>query len=218
MGKYFGFPDCCVKNFCETDVRLPSPFDGTGYVPCECCNKMIVSDQIKQDFILGINSRRYHNQLFDQDDSIENNPNFFKIMEEFYNANNVFPYEDILDRGGQNYIFNKFLGKDFSFKIFLTHKHTKESLVIDLYQHFSSRDFPWIFNDFVFGNLTANKKQSLLEDLNLEQDYSIHHKATKKSINDYFEEVGLAFKNAIHIMNEEKNHIHTKNNNKTAQI
>lgn len=26
MEKYFGFPDCCIKSFCESPERIPSPF------------------------------------------------------------------------------------------------------------------------------------------------------------------------------------------------
>lgn len=114
MGKYFGFPECCVKDFCQSSVKIPSPFDGTGYVPCSCCNKLIVSDIVKQEFTLGINQRRYHNQAFEVDDNFENNPLFFKTMEEFYMNNKAFPYDEMIGRGGQEYLFNKFLDKKFS--------------------------------------------------------------------------------------------------------
>jgi hypothetical protein len=43
LGSYFGFPECCVKeftaNYCETTRRLypEGPWMGTGFIPCPCC-------------------------------------------------------------------------------------------------------------------------------------------------------------------------------------
>jgi hypothetical protein len=42
FGRYYGFPDCCIKEFIERDwsVGLPDrQLDGTGYIPCKKCNE-----------------------------------------------------------------------------------------------------------------------------------------------------------------------------------
>lgn len=39
IGKFLGFPDCCVKSFVEgnTDKITPNDFTGTGFIPCNKC-------------------------------------------------------------------------------------------------------------------------------------------------------------------------------------
>ena len=91
MGKYFGFPDCCIINFCTTSKRELSVFDGTGFVPCPKCNKLLVSDAVKQEFIDNFNSNRFHPHQFAQNNNPADNPLFFQVMEEFYLQNGVFP-------------------------------------------------------------------------------------------------------------------------------
>lgn len=41
LGRQLGYPDCCIYAFCTEDyvTRPTRKFDGTGYVPCEECNK-----------------------------------------------------------------------------------------------------------------------------------------------------------------------------------
>lgn len=189
MGKYFGFPECCVTDFCSSSERLNSPFDGTGYVPCPCCNKLITSKSVMTQFISEINANRYHNSEFGAYDYFENNPKFFSIMESFYLKNNSFPYEEIIFRGGQNYLYEKFLNTPFSFVIYLENKITKEPLAIDLVKEISSYNFPWIFNEFIEGKLTTSKKEELLQELNLESTHSIIHRKTKSSISKYYLEI-----------------------------
>lgn len=86
VGKYFGFPDCCIKYFCEKksyDIEK-SLFIGTGYVPCPCCNKKIINQEVVQQYTEEINSQRWHTEHFGVSDELEDNPKFFEIMEDFY--------------------------------------------------------------------------------------------------------------------------------------
>lgn len=50
-GKYFGFPDCCIEEFCSPDfvplLNEPFPLNGTGYVPCKECRKKSVKELVK---------------------------------------------------------------------------------------------------------------------------------------------------------------------------
>lgn len=52
MGRAFGFPECCVAEFC---LRLsfglrsePRPFDGTGFVPCAGCSRELTAGLISE--------------------------------------------------------------------------------------------------------------------------------------------------------------------------
>jgi hypothetical protein len=40
MGKMFGYPECCIAEFCIVEIPRPiRQFNGTGYLPCAECNK-----------------------------------------------------------------------------------------------------------------------------------------------------------------------------------
>lgn len=51
LGRYFGYPDCCILHFCGRAVVMQmgylkmaaippgNPFDETGYVPCPSCRQ-----------------------------------------------------------------------------------------------------------------------------------------------------------------------------------
>ena len=47
-GVYYGYPDCCIKEFCELLLRKRKPTieqiltgKGSGFIPClECCEKV----------------------------------------------------------------------------------------------------------------------------------------------------------------------------------
>lgn len=217
MGKYFGFPDCCIKNFCSGGSKQSSLFDGTGYVPCSSCNSKITTPQAVQEFTDTINAKRYHNYVFNTNDNFEDNPEFFKIMEDFYIANHEFPYEEMVIRGGQQYLYQKFLNKDFSFFIYLENKKTKELSTMDLSKTLSSDAFYWIFNDLIDGPLTSHKKNALLEDLNLYTTHTIVHNKTKQSISDYMQDFELLMTTCFDIFSYStlKN---TTNNTKKAHI
>lgn len=217
MGKYFGFPECCIKSFCSGNNKESSLFDGTGYVPCRCCNQKIVSPQVMQEFTNDINSKRYHNYLFNVNDNFEDNPKFFKIMEDFYIANKEFPYEEIVIRGGQQYLYEKFLSRDFSFFIYLQDKNTNEEFMLDLSKALSPESFFWIFNDLVEGPLTITKKNELLEELNLDLTHTIIHKKTKQSIKNYLIDFELLMMTCFDKFNK-INHKQNSNNCKKAHI
>lgn len=221
MGKYFGFPDCCIKNFCSGNNKESSLFDGTGYVPCSCCNKTITCPKVVQEFTDRINEKRYHNYLFNINDNFEDNPHFFKIMEDFYIANKEFPYKEMVTRGGQQYLYEKFLNKDFSFLIYLQDKKNNEELSMDLSKVLDSESFYWIFNDLIDGPLTSHKKNSLLEDLNLYSTHTIVHKKTKQSVNNYmkdFEFLMTTCFDAFTYQNKYNNKKNTDNTSKKAHI
>lgn len=217
MGKYFGFPDCCIKNFCSGNNKESSLFDGTGYVPCSCCNQKIINPQVVQEFTDNINAKRFHNYLFNINDNFEDNPQFFQIMEDFYIANKEFPYEEIIYRGGQQYLYEKFLNRDFNFLIYLQDKKTQEEFTINLPEVLSQESFYWIFNDLIEGNLTQEKKSTLLEDLNLHSSHIIVHKKTKQSIKNYLEDFELLMMTCFDIFRHNTLQ-NTSNNSKKAHI
>lgn len=197
MGKYFGFPNCCIQSFCESGERADSPFDGTGYVPCMCCNKKLNNDSVIQEFKDYINASRYHDKPFGMDDYIEDNPDFFSIMENFYISNQFFPYEEMLARGGQQYLYRKFLNQDFSFFVHVKNKKTKESTVVDLFTAIPSENFPWIFNYLVEESLTPEMKTMILEELSLHDSHIIEHHKTKANLTTYFKEVEHLMINSV---------------------
>lgn len=63
LGRYFGFPECCIDEFIEYITGEKNPFEretrkleGTGYIPCVECNKKSVGELIDQIE----KSRTYH--------------------------------------------------------------------------------------------------------------------------------------------------------------
>jgi hypothetical protein len=46
MGRFFGYPECCIKDFIRIDNKNKGPrqFHGTGFVPCIKCNKLSASE------------------------------------------------------------------------------------------------------------------------------------------------------------------------------
>ena len=191
MGKYFGFPDCCVINFCITEKREYSLFEGTGFVPCPKCNKLLINDLVKREFINNFNSNRFHSDDFAQNSSPADNPLFFEIMEEFYLQNNMLPYEDIISLGGARYLHDKFFDAPFSFEIFLTNKVSKELVKIDIASNLLQYVFDDKFGDILYelttGRLTLKKQKMLLTVLGLESTHNMDARKTKKNINEYVE-------------------------------
>jgi len=56
VGKYLGYPDCCIAEFLNILIVggiAPRKLEGTGYVPCETCDKLLESELIER-----INSKR----------------------------------------------------------------------------------------------------------------------------------------------------------------
>ena len=39
QGKYFGYPNCCIKAFLLGEQSQDSVFSGTAFLPCSECNK-----------------------------------------------------------------------------------------------------------------------------------------------------------------------------------
>jgi hypothetical protein len=52
-GRLFGFPECCIEAFIKEELPIWSPFDGTGFRPCESC-----LDKGYEEMVNKINSRR----------------------------------------------------------------------------------------------------------------------------------------------------------------
>jgi len=56
MGTYFGYPECCIEDFCTRDSE-PTPLqeqvhDGTGFIPCpSCCNKILSGETTLEGLI-----------------------------------------------------------------------------------------------------------------------------------------------------------------------
>lgn len=56
LGKYLGFPDCCVDEFTTEDfVQGRRKLCGTGYVPCKTCNE----GKTEQELVEVINHNRF---------------------------------------------------------------------------------------------------------------------------------------------------------------
>lgn len=58
LGEYFGFPECCIKEFLETACqstkdRYPEgPWSGTGFLPClQCSEKALEFKSFVRDYI-----------------------------------------------------------------------------------------------------------------------------------------------------------------------
>lgn len=185
MGKYFGFPECCIDSFCNTEIRENSLFNGTGYVPCPCCNKKIHDGNSKKEFIHQINKNRLHNFEFGMRDNTDDNPHFFQILEDFYLDNNVFPYEDIIFRGGFSYFYDRFSDKQFSFLIYLDDKISGETISINIVEKLAPAKFAHIIDELSYGRIEKYKKIMTLEMLNMEETHTFNSKKTKKEIKKY---------------------------------
>lgn len=70
-GRYFGYPDCCIAEFLQRVIKhlngeklkpLGRKLSGTGYIPCESCNK-----KTKAELIAVIAKNRKHSKPFPQD-------------------------------------------------------------------------------------------------------------------------------------------------------
>lgn len=75
-------------------------------------------------------------------------------MENFYITNHYFPYEEILYRGEQQYLYQKFLNKDFHFLVHVKNTYTKESESFDLPASVQFQHFSFLFNSIITDNLT----------------------------------------------------------------
>lgn len=64
-GKIFGYPECCIEEFCNHlggRGNLFRKFHGTGYVPCESCNRKTAQELLDQ-----IAARRTYPKPFPED-------------------------------------------------------------------------------------------------------------------------------------------------------
>ena len=59
QGKYFGYPNCCIEAFIKDKQQQNSVFLGTGFLPCQKCNK-----QTPKVLIEKINTNRVCPSLF----------------------------------------------------------------------------------------------------------------------------------------------------------
>lgn len=59
LGRYFGYPECCIRAFLEQDLPDFSTFDGTGFRPCRACNALP-----RHEVLTGIAQRRQHPEPF----------------------------------------------------------------------------------------------------------------------------------------------------------
>lgn len=59
LGRYFGYPECCIRAFLEQDFERGGPFDGTGYRPCRTC-----ATRPEAEVLAHIASRRKHPEPF----------------------------------------------------------------------------------------------------------------------------------------------------------
>lgn len=63
-GRYFGYPDCCIRDF-ESRSRAPKEprkLHGTGYIPCPTCNM-----KSEEELIQAIDTKRQHDKPFPND-------------------------------------------------------------------------------------------------------------------------------------------------------
>lgn len=77
MGKYYGFPQCCVNEFVSgASMGQTRKFEGTGYIPCEHCNENVEKDKL----ITYINENRLHPTCFPEDGDNCFNENVFRMI------------------------------------------------------------------------------------------------------------------------------------------
>lgn len=191
MGKYFGFPDCCIKAFCSSFDRSSSLFKGTGYVPCSSCNEKIINYTVVKQYTDMINAQRLHHIPFCTHENFELNSHLFKILDNFFVQNKVFPYEEILCRGGQEYLYQKFFNQTFSFVIHLLHKNTKESMTINLPELVSVETLGMILYSLKNTGLTPFNQKHILVETDLHSHYTIDHTKTNVSIEQYNTEISI---------------------------
>ena len=62
LGKYLGFPDCCIKFFTESSIpEIQKNWDvakHTGYIPCNVCAERIRKGEIKLEELVGSSNPR----------------------------------------------------------------------------------------------------------------------------------------------------------------
>jgi hypothetical protein len=55
-GHYFGYPECCIKNFCERGFKLTDEQEAvhkhTGFTPCPECSKKILRGEATLESLL----------------------------------------------------------------------------------------------------------------------------------------------------------------------
>lgn len=77
MGKYYGFPECCVNEFVSgASMEQTRKFEGTGYIPCKQCNDNVEKDEL----ISYINENRLHPTCFPEDGNNSFNENVFRMF------------------------------------------------------------------------------------------------------------------------------------------
>ena len=57
MGKYFGYPTCCIASFVRLEHRddrglSDRPLIGTGFVPCKICSQTKTAEQLEAEIAL----------------------------------------------------------------------------------------------------------------------------------------------------------------------
>lgn len=112
IGKYYGFPECCIENFClgNSNIKYQNLVIN-GFIPCNNCINLDLQDLKKSIF----NNRLLPENITSYNDDL----NFFHLLEKFYLSYNINPINEILFRGGFDYLFKKYLNKQFN--LFITY-------------------------------------------------------------------------------------------------
>lgn len=74
VGRYFGYPECCIKDFMSRDEAPEEKRQlcGSGYIPCPDCN-----NKETYQILIEINRNRVHYEPFPLSDTSEELLDFF---------------------------------------------------------------------------------------------------------------------------------------------
>jgi len=85
LGKYLGFPDCCIKFFTESSintVRENHDVADGGYVPCNACAERIRAGEVKLEELVGSSNPRLTEHPFSTNIEWFQDPGFIAYIQE----------------------------------------------------------------------------------------------------------------------------------------
>lgn len=184
IGLYFGFPECCVKQFClDNQPNQHSLFYGSGYVPCIVCDSQITNEYDKNKHIMQINKHRSHNYLFGNDE-LTHNPMFYDLLYQFFINNKIShqeTYKHILYMNAYDWSFKRLLNKNFDLDVVYKDGSQNEQTV-----KMSDRVSFYAIHDFVSmitqKRMTKEVREYLLEMMWLEENDELDIQKTKENI------------------------------------
>lgn len=193
IGLYFGFPECCVKQFCiDNQPNQDSLFYGSGYVPCSICDSQINNEHDKNRCIEQINKHRSHNYLFGNDE-LTHNPAFYDLLYQFFINNNIShqeTYQHILYMNAYDWSFKKLLDKNFDLDVvYRDGSHNEQTVKM------SNRVSFYAIHDFVSTitqkRFTKEVRAYLSEMMWLEENDELDVNKTKENIGKLIRDIEM---------------------------